>query len=136
MHLCVSALQDEGLPSAWNDARLWLEDWLNKALAGEDFGAPDADIMILMICTDSLPRRPAASRLTRNPDGRQVLALHIEGEPQLVQRTSDREQIPLLCSTIARQIPTRPLRKPSALEYGRLRAFLRARVEPLAHSSA
>jgi hypothetical protein len=136
MHFSVSAIQDEGMPDAMNEARNWLEGWLNQTLQDADFGCRTTSIMLLVFCTSSLPRAPAVSRLSTDAAGRSTLALHITIDPELVQRTEPASQLSLLCAQVVRGLPVRPLRKPKGLEYERLYQALLACIQPLAQSAA
>ena len=121
MRFRISAVQDEGIPDAMNKARLWLEDWINKALTGADFGCSDLTLMIVVFATASLPRAPAVSRLTTTATDGQILALHITIDPDLIQGTESDAQLALLASHVVSRFPTKPLRKPKGLDYERLR---------------
>ena len=136
MQFRVSAIQDQGIPVSMNDARCWLEDWINKALEGADFGCSEANIMIVMFCTSSLPKAPPISRLTTDGSGFSILALHVAMDPEIVQRTEPANQLALLCSHIIRSLPMRPLRRPKGLDYERLRQALVACIQPLTQSAA
>lgn len=136
MRFRVSAIQDQGVPNAMDEARHWLEDWLNVSLQDNDFGCGQASIMILVFCTSSLPKAPAASRLSTDETGKSTLALHITIDPELVQHTKPTSQLGLLCDHVVRGLPSRPLRKPKGLEYERLHQALLACIQPLAQSAA
>jgi hypothetical protein len=136
MQFRVSAIQDEGVPVSMNDARCWLEDWINKALRDFDFGCTEANIMIVVFCTSSLPKAPPISRLTGDGSGKTILALHVSIDPQQVKQTEPENQLSLLCSHIVLGLPVRPLRKPKGLDYERMRKALVATIQPLAQSAA
>ena len=136
MRFRISAIQDEGLPTAMNHARLQLEDWLNAALADGDFGSQHVVIMIVVFATSSLPKAPAVSRLAANGDGTQTLALHVTIDPEVVSQTEPERQLQLLASHIVQGLPERPLRKPRGLDYTRIRQALLACIQPFAKSAA
>lgn len=136
MRFRVAAIQDEGLPSSFLDARLWLENWLNGALGDADFGLKDGCVMIVVFSTEVLSKPPPISRLTANAPGGPTLALHIVVEPDEIATTPSSEHLQLLCRKVVRGLPAKPLRKPRELEYGRLREALLAVVKPIAPSAA
>jgi len=109
---------------------------INKALQDSDFGCPEANIMIVVLCTSSLPKAPPVSRLTSNGSEGTILALHVSLDPQQVEQTEPDNQLSLLCSHIVLGLPVRPLRKPKGLDYERLRKALVATIQPLVQSAA
>jgi hypothetical protein len=136
MQFRLSAIQDEGMPDSMNQARLWLEDWINKALAGADFGCNDMTLMIVVFATTSLPGEPAVSRLSANtPDG-QTLAVHISIDPELIRRTKPDAQLALLASHIGSQLSAKPLRKPKLLDYERMRQAVLLAIFPFVYGAA
>lgn len=136
MRFRVAGIQDEGLPQSFNEARLKLEDWLNGALAGADFGCPTASVMIVVFATSSLETRPAVSRLSEDELGNPILALHVLVDPALVERCGPESHLAWLCSQVHSGLPAKPLRKPRGLDYGRLHQALIACIKPLAESAA
>jgi hypothetical protein len=136
MRFRVAAIQDEGLPQEFTEARLWLEDWLNRSLTDADFGSPECCIVLVLFATSSLPRAPAVSRLVASATTAPTLALHIVIEPSIVERTRAKALLGVLCSVIVRGLPARPLRKPKGLEYERLRNALVACIRPFASRAA
>ena len=135
MRYRVSAVQDEGLPDGWQDARLWLEEWLNKALGAADFGCRDCCITIVVFAT-SLPKRPAVSRLIDANTESPTLALHVVVEPERIAAVGSSQHLNLLCSQVAKQLPFKPLRKPKELDYARLRNAIFSSVVPFAAAAA
>ena len=135
MHFRVAAVQDEGLPHSFTEARLWLEEWLNGSLKGAEFGSPGLCVMIVVFATESLPSDPPISRLSTNEGTAPTLALHVVIQPELVQSTPQSEFIGMLCSAIVRGLPAQPLRKPKGLEYESLRKALVASCQPFATSA-
>jgi len=136
MSFRISAVQDEGLPSSLADARLWLEDWLNESLQDTDFGCPGICIMIVVFAASSLPKAAAVSRLSTSDAGAPTLALHVAIAPSLVEQTASTSHLAMLCKEIVRGLPATPLRKPTGLDYERLRKALVACIEPFATSAA
>ena len=135
MRFRVAAVQDEGLPPSLNDARLWLEEWLNESLQDADFGCPGVCIMIVVFATVSLPKAPPVSRLSTSDAGASILALHVAIAPSLVEQTPSTSHLALLCKEIVRGLPAKPLRKPKGLEFERLRKALVSCIEPFATSA-
>lgn len=136
MRFRVAAVQDSGLPQSLTDARLWIEDWLNRVLADADFGCPSACIMLVVFATTSLPKAPAVSRLTIGAGQEPTLALHVVVAPELIESTPVSNYKAMLCRELALGLPVRPLRKPKGLDYLRLRQALVASIEPFANSAA
>jgi hypothetical protein len=136
MRVRVAAIQDEGLPLSFEGARLWLEEWLTKALEPEQFGWPKGCLAIVVFATSSMPSAPPVSRLSAGRDSEPVLALHVVISPCEIQRTPPHDHLCLLCERVAQQLPEAPLRKPKGLDYPRLRRSLLACVQPIAQSAA
>jgi hypothetical protein len=136
MRFRVAGIQDEGLPQGLTEARLKLEDWLNGALDGADFGCPTACVMIVVLATSALEARPAVSRLSKDELGNPVLALYVSVDPALVERVRPGGHLAVLCSHVVRGLPTKPLRKPRGLNYERLRKALLTCIEPLSEGAA
>jgi hypothetical protein len=136
MRVRVAAIQDEGLPLAFERARLWLEEWLTKALEPEEFGWPGGCLAIVVFATSSLPSAPPVSRLSAGRGSEPVLALHVVISPSEIERTPPHDHLRLLCERVEQQLPEAPLRKPRGLDYLRLRRALLACVQPIAQSAA
>jgi hypothetical protein len=136
MRFRVTAVQDEGLPQGFEDAKLWLEEWLTKMLAADNFGWPHGCVMVVVFASIALTAKPSVSRLSGSSGGAPTLALHVRIDPQEIERTARDGQLPLLCRRVCQQLPLAPLRKPKGLEYGRLRSALLACIQPIAQSAA
>jgi hypothetical protein len=136
MRFRVTAIQDEGLPQEFNEAQLWLEDWLDRSLSDADFGSPECCVMLVLFATSSLPRAPAVTRLSTSATQVPTLALHIVIESSVVETTRPNAFLGLMCSAIVGALPARPLRKPKGLEYQRLRNALVACLQPFAARAA
>jgi hypothetical protein len=120
MQFRVSAIQDQGTPASMNDARCALEDKLNAQLRDTDFGCKSLSVLIVVFSTNSLPKAPAPSRLTKLENGTPLLALHVVIDPEVVQQTPAPHQLRLLCNEVSTKLPTRPVRRPKDLEYERM----------------
>lgn len=133
MRFRISSIQDSGLAEEFNDARLFLEDWLNHAIGDSDFGWPSGCTMIVVFSTSSLPKAPAASRLTDVNGSNPTLALHVVIDPVLLKVAAKKPSLlAQLSSAIIRDLPDKPLRKPKGLDYDRLRNSLVACIQPYA----
>lgn len=132
MRFRISSIQDGGLAEEFNDARLFLEDWLNHAIGDSDFGWPNGCTMVVVFATSSLPKAPAASRLTDMNGSNPTLALHVVIDPDSLKVAAKPSLLARLSSAIIRDLPDKPLRKPKGLDYDRLRNALVASIQPYA----
>jgi hypothetical protein len=136
MRFRVAAVQDSGLSQSLTDARLWIEDWLNRVLGDADFGCPSGCIMLVVFATVSLPKAPPVSRLTAAAGEGPTLALHVPVAPELVASTPPSDHKAMLCRELALGLPVKPRRIPKGLDYQRLRQALVASLEPFASGAA
>jgi hypothetical protein len=136
MHFRVAAVQDSGLPDSFDEARLWLEDWLNQTLGEVDFGCPSCRIMIVVFATSSLTKVPPISRLSNGGSEGPILAIHVVIAPELVGASGASNHLNLLCGKIVKTLPVKPLRKPKELDYVRLRLALLSCIQPFASCAA
>lgn len=136
MRFRVASVQDAGIPQSFNDARLWIEDWLNGVLGDAEFGCPSGCLMLVVFATTALPKAPAVSRLTTSAVEGPILALHVVVAPELIEATPSSDHRALICGELAHRLPAIPLRKPKGLDYDRLRKAVIASLEPFANRAA
>lgn len=131
MRFRVTSIQDEGLPSTWNDCHLWLEGWLNASLGGPAaFGSENVHVLLVIMAFEALLREPRPSRLTRMEDGSPLLALHVVVAPDAINEVDGSAHLALLCRAVHAGLPERLMRKPKGLDYARLRLAMQACVGP------
>ena len=65
-----------------------------------------------------------------------TLALHVVVEPERIDAVGSSEHLNLLCSEIAKQLPSKPLRKPKELDYARLRDAMLSCIQPFTTAAA
>jgi len=131
MRFRVASVQESGLPQSLTDARLWIEDWLNRVLGDADFGWPGGSIMLVMFAM-SWPKGPPLSRLTMETGDGPTLALHLVIDPESISATPTASHRELLCREVVHHLPAKPLRTPKGLDYPRLHRAILSSLEPFA----
>jgi hypothetical protein len=135
MRYRVAAIQDADLPEGLTEDRLFLEDWINRALGDADFGWSVGTVMVVVFVTSSLPKAPAASRMIGGAESAPTLALHVVVDPMTFTEANGFTSLALLSRAIVRGLPLKPVRKPQGLDYDRLRKCLVATIEPYASNA-
>jgi len=141
MRFRLTSIADQGLGAKLTPALIALEDWLNVSLCDGVFGGHLSSLLIVVFATESLPRKPAASRTfsATNPltgARESTLALHLEIAPAALHSLQSNAVLPEVANWVVKKLPAKLARTPKGLEYDRLRSALALSINAYASTSA